>query len=215
MVKSIVLILAFALLALPACQGDSSDSQADPTAGPTTVVDTALIHAAAAELVDRFQKNLKSELMTAISTRQAAGAIEVCRDIAPAVADSHSTGAWTIRRVSDKNRNPDNRATRDDMAILMGFADTAIAEPQFVLQPGHNADSLPVYRYYQPIYTQQLCLNCHGGMQTLAPGVYQAVKKAYPDDKAVGYSTGQLRGMFVVEAVWPDGEPYAKELTGE
>ena len=213
MVKSILIMLT--ALSLAACQSDSPDPQPPADPETSTVVDTALIHAAAAELVDRFQKNLNSELMAAISTRQASGAIEVCRDIAPAVADSHSTGAWTIRRVSEKYRNPDNRATREELAILTGFADTAITEPQFLLQMGRNTDSLPIWRYYQPIYTQQLCLNCHGGIQTLAPGVYQAVKKAYPEDKAVGYDSDQLRGMFVVETVWPDGEEFARQLAGE
>ena len=199
-------------LGVTACQSEKTDPQATHQPPAETVADTQLVQTAAGELVNQFQKNLKTELMNAIATRQPSGAIEVCRSVAPAIADSFSTEGWSIRRVSDKNRNPDNRATSDEMAVLAQFIDSADNPPKYVLIDTLAEDSVHVFRYYAPIYTQQLCLNCHGGMQTLSPGVYQAVKKAYPDDRAVGYTLGQLRGMFVVEARWPEGEARAREL---
>ena len=53
-------------------------------------------------------------------------------------------------------------------------------------------------------------------MQTLAPGVYQTIKKHYPMDKATGYTDGDLRGMYIVKVVWPEGKEFAlKLLTGD
>lgn len=207
-----IYILVAAGLTLAACQSESDDTQAVPQPPPAAAATTELVQSAARELVARFQKTLKTELMNAIATRQPAGAIEVCRDVAPMVADSFSGEGWTIRRVSDKYRNPKNRATTAEQAILASFVDNADGPAAFVLVDTLGQDSGRLFRYYAPIYTQQLCLNCHGDLQTLSPGVYQAVKKAYPDDKAVGYTVGQLRGMFVVEAKWPEGEPAARAL---
>ena len=43
---------------------------------------------------------------------------------------------------------------------------------------------------------QPMCLNCHGEKAVLAPGVQDALNKIYPDDKAVGYKEGDLRGAW-------------------
>jgi hypothetical protein len=211
-VPNSIRILIAVCLCLAGCQSESEDTQAVPQPAPAAAATAELVQVAAGELVNRFQKTLKTELMNAIAARQASGAIEVCRDVAPIVSDSFSAEGWTIRRVSDKNRNPENRATLEELAILAGFVENADGPSAFVLIDTLAEDSTRIFRYYAPIYTQQLCLSCHGGMQTLSPGVYQAVKKTYPDDKAVGYTIGQVRGMFVVEAKWPEGEPLARVL---
>lgn len=172
----------------------------------------SLLIEASSELVRQFGGSLKKELMAAIDKGGPVSAISVCRDAAPAMADSHSVGGWTIRRVSALNRNPDNRATLEEKEILTQFA--AATAPGFIGR-WHETDSVKTYRYYKPISVQPLCLKCHGNLQTMAPGVYQAVKKHYPDDRATGYQAGDLRGMFVVEVVWPDGEALAKTLVGD
>jgi hypothetical protein len=46
--------------------------------------------------------------------------------------------------------------------------------------------------------TQGLCLGCHGPVEQLAPGVAERLKALYPDDRAVGYSLGQLRGAMTL-----------------
>ena len=41
-----------------------------------------------------------------------------------------------------------------------------------------------------------LCLNCHGAAEQLAAGVADRLKTPYPDDRAVGYGVGQVRGAI-------------------
>ncbi len=212
-----LLTLALIAVVLIGCGGSGDENneniaQVDRTAQRDK--DEALIISASDTLVSQFQSDLKGHLMEAMQKKGAVGAISVCKEIAPAVADSHSVNSWTIRRVSDKNRNPDNRATVEEKAILKLFADTVPAPPEFygVWEEG---DTVTTYHFYKPIYTQGLCLNCHGDIQTLAPGVLDAVKRNYPDDKATGYKVGDLRGMFVVDVVWPEGRPYAEQLAGD
>ena len=194
----------------PGCQSsDKSSEKLEATVEPTLDHQTILARNASERLVMDFTGKLKSELMSAIAAHQPAGAIGVCKAVAPAIADSHSVNGWTIRRVTDRFRNPDNRATLAEQEILAKFRDSLA--PKFI-EKWDKSDSTNAYTYYEPIKVSALCLNCHGELQTLAPGVLQAVRKEYPNDKATGYQVGDLRGMFVVTAQWPEGEAFAEQL---
>lgn len=57
-------------------------------------------------------------------------------------------------------------------------------------------------RYMRAIVLQPLCATCHGA--TLAPPVAEAVAARYPDDRAVGFEVGELRGAFLID--WPAEE---------
>jgi hypothetical protein len=46
------------------------------------------------------------------------------------------------------------------------------------------------------IGTTSPCLNCHGS--ALKPEVAAKVKELYPEDQAVGFASGQLRGAFTL-----------------
>jgi hypothetical protein len=42
-----------------------------------------------------------------------------------------------------------------------------------------------------------MCLACHGDPQKdIQPAVLQTISKLYPDDKAIGYKEGDLRGAW-------------------
>jgi predicted CXXCH cytochrome family protein len=66
------------------------------------------------------------------------------------------------------------------------------------------------YRYYAPIKVGLLCLSCHGPHDSLGPEVRAILDDRYPEDKAVNYSLGELRGVLRVfipgEAVAEGGE---------
>lgn len=51
-----------------------------------------------------------------------------------------------------------------------------------------------------PILTAAPCVNCHGATDTLAPAVVARLAELYPQDQAVGFAEGDLRGWFWVEA---------------
>lgn len=174
-------------------------------------IDEDLIRTASTKLIGEFSGELRSRLVAAIKSSGPTGAINECRLAAPAVADSMSQQGWTIRRVTDKTRNQDNRATLAEKNIMAIFTGSIQPKRKF-FGDWKTEDSVTTYTYYKPIFVKKACLQCHGDLQTLAPGVYQAVKKHYPIDKATGYKEGDLRGMFVVETVWPDGRDFAIKL---
>ena len=54
--------------------------------------------------------------------------------------------------------------------------------------------------FYAPIKVNSFCLQCHGVEgETLKEEDYIAIKASYPEDKAIGYVDGDLRGMWSIE----------------
>ena len=130
------------------------------------------------------------------------GAILVCRDKAPqlARAASEETG-WNIRRVSLRNRNPKAVPDAWERAALEDFDRRAAAgETPATLEKAElvTEDGRQFYRYLRALPTQELCLDCHGLPERLSPAVKERLKTLYPDDKAVGYRPGEIRGAMTI-----------------
>jgi len=47
---------------------------------------------------------------------------------------------------------------------------------------------------------QPLCLSCHGDPKRMSAAVQEKLKALYPEDKAVGYAPGQIRGAMTSKA---------------
>lgn len=150
---------------------------------------------------------LLAVLTEAIEQGGPAGAIGVCRDKAPQMAQAASAqSGWQIRRVSLRNRNP--KAVPDDWekAALADFDRRAAAgENPAALERAEvvAVDGRPTYRYLRALPTQELCLSCHGAPETLSPAVVAKLRELYPDDRAVGYSPGQIRGAITLKKPLP------------
>ena len=117
-----------------------------------------------------------------------------------AKAASEKTG-WKIRRVSLKNRNPKAVPDAWEQAALEDFDRRAAAgESPAKLEKAElvtEGDSKS-YRYMKALPTQPLCLECHGSSADISPAVKAKLAELYPDDKAVGYSVGQIRGAMTI-----------------
>lgn len=138
-------------------------------------------------------------LQDEISKSGSEGAISVCKDMAPKMAGeiSQQTG-WKIKRVSLKARN-DDRAIPDawEKAALEDFDKRAAAgESPDQLEKGESVGN--EYRYVKALPVKQLCLSCHGPADQLSPAVKSALSQHYPNDRATGYSVGQIRGAISV-----------------
>lgn len=127
------------------------------------------------------------------------GAIPVCKDMAPKMAGeiSQQTG-WKIKRVSLKTRN-EARAIPDEWekAALEDFDKRAAAgEPPAQLEKGEKIGN--EFRYIKALPVQPLCLGCHGNADQISPAVKSVLGTHYPNDRATGYSAGQIRGAISV-----------------
>jgi hypothetical protein len=142
-------------------------------------------------------------LTDAITKSGAADAVTICQDAAPKMAKVASEqSSWQIRRVSLRNRNPKAVPDTWERETLEEFDRRAAAgEAPASLEKAtvQTVDGKPLQRYMRALPTQGLCLSCHGPAEKLAPGVAERLKALYPDDRAVGYSLGQIRGAMTLK----------------
>jgi len=130
------------------------------------------------------------ELQTALQTGDPATAIGVCKDIAPRLAAEVSeTRGVTIGRTSHRLRNPENAPP----AWAAPYVERRRDVPVFL---SHDEDG--ALAALLPIRLKAQCLKCHGPQDSIAPDVQAALAEAYPDDEAVGFKEGDLRGWFHV-----------------
>jgi hypothetical protein len=157
----------------------------------------------ARQVAAQVPPKLLATLTQAIDKGGPDGAIAVCRDEAPklAKAASEQTG-WSIRRVSLRQRNPKAVPDAWERAALEDFDRRAAAgESAATLEKAEllNEGGQKVQRYMRALPAQPLCLACHGDAASLSPAVSARLKELYPEDRAVGYAVGQIRGAMTIK----------------
>jgi hypothetical protein len=141
------------------------------------------------------QQALMKQLMMAMESGGPEYAVNFCSERAIAITDSLSNKyECEIKRVALRNRNPDNAVTTEDKVVYDDFAEGLASgsalQPQVVEQE-------KAMLFYKPIVLgMPACLKCHGKPDDLDPNALTAIQSRYPDDKAVDFSLGELRGMW-------------------
>ena len=153
-------------------------------------------------LIKQLAGGLKKELVTAVSEHGVPAAIQTCKIQAPIItAQSHADSALTIRRTSLKLRNPANAPDAWEMKVLQKF-ELQLAQGTPVEQLTYseitNQGDKKMRRFMRAIPTQDICLNCHGEVQNLSPDVKNMLNNEYPNDLAIGFAAGEIRGAFSV-----------------
>ncbi|WP_029036689.1 c-type heme family protein [Salinimicrobium xinjiangense] len=149
------------------------------------------------EIASETKKLLGQNLMGAIQKEGTLHALEFCNvEAIPLTTSMEEKYNATVQRVSDKNRNPQNEATPAEAELVDYFAEQIKAgeDPQPVLIPEKGKT-----RFYYPIVTNTMCLQCHGKPEDIEPQVREKILKLYPQDKAVGYSENEVRGIWRIE----------------
>ena len=167
---------------------------------PATVLADPSPQEQAGAAVRAFATALKGELMTAMQSGGPVAAIDVCKVKAPQIAEAVSLErGMQLSRVSQRNRNPENAPNDWQAAVLEDFQervnggeDAAGLSWQQTVETETGAE----YRFMKAIPTGAVCLACHG--QAISPDVAAKIEQSYPEDKATGFSEGDLRGAFVV-----------------
>jgi hypothetical protein len=156
--------------------------------------------AEARAVVKPFASALGSELKAALETGGPVAAIDACKTNAPVIAgDAAKTSGWRVERTALKLRNPSNAPDAWERQGLEAFAARAAAgqdlatleRAEIVSAGGHRQ-----FRFMKAIPTAEMCTTCHGA--TLKPDVAARLRELYPDDQAVGFSVGDLRGAFTL-----------------
>lgn len=164
---------------------------------PAPAPDAADIDAARAA-AQELQSRLSAELRRAMASGGPVAAIEVCRVAAPAIAaDLSSGGRVEIGRTALRVRNRANTPDAWERAGLQAFlARHADGEPLAGMEIAEvvSEDGAEVTRWMSAIPLGGVCATCHG--TAVADDARAAILAAYPDDEAVGFAVGDLRGAF-------------------
>jgi len=124
-------------------------------------------------------------------------ALSICRIKAPELAKAISADqGMAVKRVSLKNRNPVMGVANEWQTKVLNDFETrkAADEDPATLAYAEVVDH--EFRFMKAIPTAAVCLGCHGAH--LSPAVTAKLTELYPQDQAVGYKEGDLRGAFVV-----------------
>jgi len=146
------------------------------------------------------QVQLISNLQKAIADKGVDGAVEFCNvNATPLLSEVAKKYNVSIRRASNRYRNPADKPTEDELPLLEAYeynADNGLkSEPN--IQKIENGDVL--------LYTKAIvipgafCLSCHGDPSNeIDSKTLQKIDSFYPDDKAKGHKIGDLRGMWSI-----------------
>lgn len=141
---------------------------------------------------------LGKNLLQAINSKGTAGALSFCNIQAIPLTDSMAVLLdASVKRVSDKNRNPNNKANASELEYIrqskVALAKGMEIEPKLITTANG-------YTGYYPILTNKMCMQCHGEKGSdISTEVSNKIKALYPADLATGYGVDQLRGIWVVE----------------
>jgi hypothetical protein len=185
------LLIAAVALTVSQVAAQSGSAQA-PGVTPQVAGAVARADKAIAELQTTLIGRLKSEL----GKGGPQAAVTVCRDEAQQLTASiGAKHALEMGRTSHRVRNPANapRPWSSHYVASWAGARAAAAQPAvFELRAGRVG-------VLRPIGTMELCVMCHGPRETVQATIGEVLQASYPDDRAVGFAPGDLRGWFWAE----------------
>ncbi len=152
----------------------------------------------------KMGKTLKMHMKQNMKAGGPVQAATFCSDKARGIAKEVNAGyekGVSVKRISLKYRNPADKPTADEAKVLQELHtafDTKKSLPKMLVKEvGKNH-----YKVYKPIFINKgVCLTCHGAGDVRDEKAYKLIKAKYPNDKAIGYKKGDLRGAFVVDIV--------------
>jgi len=196
-VKSFALIAVMGLFVW--MNATSPRAYSDEPQGQKEPVDAALRQAR--RLADELLERVRGLLMAELEKGGYEGAVRVCSEIAQEVPReiAAQTGA-SIRRVSLRYRNPKNIPDEYERRKLEEFEQQhrarALADESFDVV---REDGRQYLRYMRPILVGPMCVTCHGPREAIPSSVRAVLAEKYPEDRATGYRSGDLRGAVSVK----------------
>ena len=101
------------------------------------------------------------------------------------------TTGLRFNNVSDRPRNPGNRADADELAAMDWFREHPQASERIAEirdQAGRD-----IYHFTAPIWVESYCLGCHGERDAAPASIRDTYAEAY------GYQIGELRGVMSIK----------------
>ncbi|MFN3403342.1 MAG: DUF3365 domain-containing protein [Cytophagaceae bacterium] len=206
------IILIFMFIGLVACDGTvdtrgiSEEIQKRKIQRVTEADLMNLAQEKGQKIVDSSMRMIFKTLDSLTKAGNISTAIPYCSEVRPQVKSiGDFYGAHYIRRTSLKIRNPENKPDSLEISLL----DSYEFNKENNLELSSNLQSLKKgseILFTSPIIIPSgICLNCHGNPdKEITPEVLAEIRKKYPEDKAVNYQVGDLRGMWSIRFLRKD-----------
>ena len=170
-----------------------------PAIAQKSAIDAAKRTQKARETAITLGERLRSQLAAAIKSGGAVSALGLCQTISPdLVTSANDEFGFETGRTAMRLRNPENAPDEWELKVLKLFQDQIAAgsDPARLefSETLTTAEGDKLFRYMKPIMTAEMCLACHG--TDVKPEVKAEITRYYPEDKAVGFKLGELRGAF-------------------
>ncbi len=159
----------------------------------------------ARQLSKELAEKVRGLLLQEIERGGFENAAHVCSELAQAITQQFNkrTGYYA-RRVSLRYRNPKNipddyeRRKLEELDFL-NREKRLENEYMEVVKEG----SQEYLRYMKPLVAIPLCLVCHGPKENIPSEIKAMLVEKYPDDRATGFLSGDVRGGISVKIALP------------
>ncbi|PHS51644.1 MAG: hypothetical protein COB01_09785 [Lutibacter sp.] len=150
------------------------------------------------EITQDSFKELSGKLMDQMSIGGPAQAIPFCNIQAIPITNQLSEKYNVlIKRTSDKIRNLTNHPTKREIEIISTYKN--LLKKGKLLTSIVELDSDGLKHYYAPIVINSTCLVCHGKKgEQLTVKTDSIINSFYPNDNAIGYHEGDVRGIWSI-----------------
>lgn len=154
------------------------------------------------EFSEEFTNHLKSVLVDRMQKDGVMNAVTICADTARIMTRNFAIQKNIyIKRVSFKNRNPENYPDDFEAEALKYFEQmhsTGKLTPMSEYVEITDLEDGKYLRFMKPIFVQAPCLNCHGSKSSMSGEVVKFLAVKYPDDKGTGFALNDLRGAVSI-----------------
>lgn len=203
MVKYTLLLFAFITGLACSQQNEAKKETASETPAPEAVVDSRTLEQRVND-TSRYLAGQAFSTLNAILTQQVKavgtdGAVRYCNESALPLTDSVARQhGIQMQRLAYRNRNPLNATSNYERNILVDWEEAVKKNQELKPKIVQNGDQISWYGAIT--IAQPQCLDCHGLLQEgdILNETLQQIKKHYPNDKAVNFELGDVRGMWKI-----------------
>lgn len=139
------------------------------------------------------QQALLMEVSNHLKAEGVISTLKYCNIHALPLLDSVSkTHHLEISRISNKNRNPNNKASEEENTVLDYLSNQKY---DTIIESGNKIVYYKTIRLGMPA-----CIKCHGiPEKDISSDAVRIIDSLYPKDQAKNYSLGEFRGAWKIE----------------
>ena len=188
----------FILIALTALQAfifSCSKKSGEQTNSISHKVPDSVYIQTGSKIIAQTFDTLRNSLVQSIGQNGIENAIGFCNENAYTITNMY-TDSVKLRRTALRYRNKDNQPDSLELLVLNEMNSALMAKEDPSPQLIHIEGEVHLFK---PIILQAMCLNCHGQpMEQIKKPTLDKIKEFYPDDQAVNFNVGELRGAWHV-----------------